>query len=107
MRPRGHVDCIFCREGLAAAGDDLAGIDADPDVELELCYRFTHGDRGPNGARGVVLVHLREAEDRHRGVADELLDRAAMLFDDRSQLAVLARHELTHQFGIWSLAQWG
>ena len=37
--------------------------------------------RRPRGAERVVLVHLRHAEDGHRRVADELLDRAAVAFD--------------------------
>ena len=42
--------------------------------------------------------HLRSSssppEDRHRRVADELLDRAAVLLQDRAQLSVVAAHHL-------------
>jgi hypothetical protein len=42
--------------------------------------------------------HLRSSssppEDRHRRVADELLDRAAVLLQDRAQLGVVAAHHL-------------
>ena len=39
--------------------------------------RLEDGERGANGALGVVLVRDRRAEERDDRVADELLDRAA------------------------------
>ena len=39
--------------------------------------------RGRHGPQRVVLVHDRDAEDGHHGVADELLDAAAVALDDR------------------------
>ena len=49
--------------------------------------RASHGDeveRGANGPLGVVLLRDRRAPDRHHGVADELLDRAAVALDHRA-----------------------
>ena len=38
-------------------------------------------ERGADGTLGVVLVRGRCAEERHDGVADELLDRAAVALE--------------------------
>ncbi len=38
--------------------------------------------RGAHGPEGVVLVQAGDAEDRHHGVADVLLDRPAVLPHD-------------------------
>ena len=57
---------------------------ADPHVELERIVdvqrhdRVADVERGANGAFGVVLVRDRHAEDGDDGVADVLLDRAAV-----------------------------
>ena len=73
------------------AGDDLARVDADPEADLravpaldalrEGAEAVAHGERSPNGALGVVLVRLRDAEDGEHGVAGELLGRAAEALD--------------------------
>jgi hypothetical protein len=62
----------------------LAGIDADPYFEsdavvaLELAvHRFEPGPHvcsGSDRSECIVLVDVRNAEDGHDGVADELLD---------------------------------
>ena len=52
---------------------------------------IAHLDRRPHRAQRVVLVDVRQPEDRHRRVADELLDRAAVALEDRAQLRVVAR----------------
>ena len=57
------------------------------------CDGVAHLDRRPNRAQRVVLVDLREPEDGHRRVADELLDRAAVALEDRAELGVVARHD--------------
>ena len=48
---------------------------------LQLLDRLQDPQRGPHSPLGVVLVRDRSAEDRHDGVADELLDRAAEALD--------------------------
>ncbi len=63
------------------AGGGFARFDAHPHLELRAEPRLrrepsdARTDREPcaDGAHGVVLVDLREAEHRHDGVADELL----------------------------------
>ena len=74
--------------GRRREGDDgLARGDGRPHGELELFLlvqlvdRVEDAEAGADGALGVVLVCDRRAEDRHHGVADELLDRAAEALD--------------------------
>ena len=45
--------------------------------------RVDEVEGGADGALGVVLGRDRGAPDGHHGVADELLDRAAVALDDR------------------------
>ena len=45
-----------------------------------------HVEGGADRAEGVVLVPLGQAEDGHHGVADELLDDAAVVLEDAAQL---------------------
>ena len=52
-----------------------------------------HLDRRTHRPQRVVLVHLRQTEDGHRRVADELLDRAAVTLEDRAQLGVVTSHD--------------
>ena len=72
-------------------GDDLAGVDADPQREthavlaLEVVVQrldgTLHGERGADRAFGVVLVRQRRAEHGHDRVADVLVDRALVASD--------------------------
>ena len=62
-------------------------------------------ERGADGALGVVLVGDRRAPDGHHGVADELLDRAAVALDDLARQVEVARQELAHVLGSRSSAK--
>ena len=62
--PQIEPEAVFALDGLAQGGDGCAGVGG-----------------GADGAQGVVLVRHRYAEDGHDGVADELLDRAAVALD--------------------------
>ena len=76
-----------------AAGHHVAGVHADPagerhpvvavELRVQRVERRAHLDRGADRAQRVVLVDLRHAEDGHDGVADVLLDGAAVVFDRR------------------------
>ena len=75
-------------------GDDLSGIDPDPDLEANgecagelLVQRAEAGEHvlgGSSGPEGVVLVCDGHPEHGHHLVPDELLDRAAVPLDDLS-----------------------
>ncbi len=82
LQPRGDVDGLAGGEGrVAVVRDDLARLDPDPRLELELVHAVQDGQRGADRALGVVLVRLRDPEGRHDGVAGELLDDAAVRGD--------------------------
>ncbi len=51
---------------------------------------------GAHGALGVVLVRSRRSPDGHHGIADELLDRAAIAFDDLARQVEVARQRVAH-----------
>ena len=58
-------DAAACLDAVAQAGDSLDQLEAGADAQL-----------------GIVFVHDRRAPDGHDGIADELLDRAAVALDD-------------------------
>ena len=94
FEPLGDVDRVAGDEHLstgAVAGDDLAGVDADADADwhaelalelvVQLGERASQLARRAHRAQRVVLMQLRNAEDRHHRVADELLDGAAVALE--------------------------
>jgi hypothetical protein len=103
----GDVDGISGHKGLALSGDDLTRVDPDPDVQAERGDRRLDLVRGSHGTQRVVLVGIRDAEHGHRGIADELLDRAAMTLENRPQLSVETHHPLAEQLWVGAIAQGG
>ena len=91
LQPRRHVDRVAGREPLLRPGHDLARHDADPPLQPELGQRVSHLDRRAHRAQRVVLVQHRHPEHGHHGVADELLDAAAVPLDDRLHPLEVAR----------------
>ena len=97
------------------ARDHLAAVDADASLEadapdlvevlIERRERVAHLGCGSNGTQRIVLVHDRYAEDRHHGVADELLHDAAVTLDHRAHRVEIAAHETTVRLGVELLAQ--
>jgi hypothetical protein len=87
LEPRRDVDGVTGNEGAALAGPpghDLAGVDADPELEGAAEERgepALHRERRVQRPLRVVLVRLGDAEDGHDRVAGELLDRAAGVVD--------------------------
>jgi hypothetical protein len=63
---------------------------------VQLDNGLAHGERGTDGALGVVLVRDGRAEDRHHRVADELLHRPAEALDLRPQAPVVGREHGAH-----------
>ena len=62
-------------------------------------------ERGPHRPLGVVLLRDRRAPDGHHGVADELLDRAAVALDHRPRAVEVAREQLAHLLRVARLRQ--
>ena len=94
LEPACEVDRVACHEALvrcAMGGQDLAGVDGDPERQRltaliassgpKLRHAGLHGQRRPDGPLGIVVVRGGVAEDGHDCVADELLDRAAVPLD--------------------------
>ena len=111
--------------GLDAGGgvDEVAGDHAlVGGAEGDGCFAGEHagagleggvegGDRvdevegGADGALGVVLGGGGSAPDGHHGVADELLDGAAVALDDRAAGVEVAGQELAGVLGVAALAR--
>ena len=95
-----HVarDHPFTCAGLRAERDQrLTGRNAGAHVQVERFVRLvqrgdrlTRCERCPHGSLGVVLVRRRGAEDRHDGVADELLHGPAVALEVPAQRLVVA-----------------
>ena len=94
LEARRDVDRVAGDEALPRRGiarDDLTRVDTRPVGELDAVHplqlaverleRGLHPGRSANGAQRVVLVEPRQPEDRHHGVADELLDHAAVTLE--------------------------
>ena len=82
-RVSGHQEVAFIA---IAVGDDLAGVHPDPDRQLVAERRvvadtITQLECCIQGATRVVVMGLRDAEDGHRGVTDELLQGPGVLLD--------------------------
>ncbi len=86
----GGVDRVACQEALSGGGIDV-GVEVDftgvhTDVDLhsiairprELADLLNQSERALHGPLGIVVVGSREAEDGDNGVADVLLDDAAI-----------------------------
>ena len=83
LEPCADVDHVAGNERAALArptGDDLAGVDTDPErkfVPEQLLQPSLHRERRVQRPLGVILLGRWCPESGHHRVADELLDRAA------------------------------
>ena len=107
LQPGGHVDRVTGREPLVRPRHHLARHHSDPPLQPESRERFPHLDRCPHRPQCVVLVHDRHTEDGHHGVADELLDRAAVMLDDRLHPLEVACEQRAHPLGVERLSERG
>ena len=89
------------------AGEDArAGAEVGrADVRPQIPHESRELERGANGAFGVVLVRDRRSPHGHDGVADELLDHAAVALDDPAALVEVAREELPDVLGVARLRE--
>ena len=94
LEPRGDVDGVAGRQALLGTDDDRAGVDADTRLEFELHQSVPHLRGRAHCSQRVVLVRSRHTEDRHHGVADELLHRPTVPLDDRLHPLEVAREQL-------------
>ena len=85
-------------------GHDAARIDTDAHVDLDAVAELLGR---ANGAQGVVLANRRHAEDRHDGIADELLEGAAVPLDRRPGDIEVRGHDDPERLGIERLAECG
>jgi len=93
-------DCSLAGEH-AGAGRELRRADFVP----ERRYSRNEVESCAYGALGIVLGCRGRPPDGHDGVADELLDRAAVELDETSARVEVAREELTHLLGVTSLRE--
>ena len=113
LEPGSDVDRVAEHDGVAGrehlapssvAGDDLARVDSDPHrdprVEPRLQLDVQRGDplldlqRRPARAQRVVLVRLGHPEHPDDGVADELLDRAAVSLERCPRRVEVRAHQV-------------
>ena len=113
LEPRGRVDDVpgshsfpELRPG-AESDERFARVDGNSHLELEGRIALVElgdcrADResGPNGALGIVLVRHRSAEERHDGIADELLNRAAVTLELVAEARVVRREQRANVLGI-------
>lgn len=66
-----------------------------------------HLVRRAHGTQGVVLVDVRDPEDGHHGIADELLHGSAVPLQHHAHLIEVAGHERAQGLGVESLTQRG
>ena len=67
---------------------------------VQLLDGVADGERGADRALGVVLVRRGGAEDRHDGITDELLHRAAEALDLGAQARVVGGEHRPHVLRI-------
>ncbi len=118
LEPRGEIHGIPGGHRRAAeriAHDDLARLDADARADVDA-VSFTSLDRDhaeavadrhgrTHGALRVVLMSLREAEDRHHRVATELLHGPAAALDLRARELEEVAHDAPDDLRIQALAE--
>ena len=117
LEPGRDVERVADEVGVAFADHDLAGVDADPqrqrlavpalDVGRELLEPLLERDARGDGAAGVVLGDLGDAERRHHPVAHELGDGARVRVDRLLEQRVVAGEHLTRDLGVGALAEAG
>ena len=114
LEPRGGVHDIAGGHSLASGrlgverDERLTGCDADPDLEVSPSMGpSADGEGSSHGPLGIVLVGDRRTEQRHGGVADELLDRPAVALELGADALVVAAEHGSHVLGIHPLGTLG
>ena len=110
LQPRCRVDDVARNHALALGAERhgrLSGGDAGPrrqagmaDAHAERADRIDEVEPGPHRPLRVVLVGHGRAPDRHHGVADELLDGAAVALDDVASHVEVAGQQLANSLRV-------
>ena len=109
----GRVDRVAGDQVLSLAdvpGDHLTGVHSGSVLQahtpagleplVDAGERLPHRPRGPDRPERVVLVEPRETEHRHDGVADVLLDGAAVAFQHRPHLVEIDVEHLAERLAV-------
>ena len=112
LEPAGGVDEVAGDHALVRRAErdgGLAGQDAGPglDARAQGLDRVDELEAGPDGPLGVVLAGDGGAPDGHDGVADELLDGAAVAADHLAGELEVAVQELAGVLGVVALGDRG
>ena len=96
---RRGVDEVAGHHALVAGAERDGGLAgehscAGPELRIEVGDGHNELQCRPDRALGVVLLRDRRTPERHHGVADELLDRAAVTLDGRACEIEVAGQEL-------------
>ena len=115
LQPARHVHHVAHGRVVAAdperADEHLAGVDADPQLDLgaevgrRAGQRPLHLQGGPHRPLGVVLVGHRRAEQRDDGVAHDLVDPPAVRPHVGHQSFEAAVDQVLHLLGVAGLGQ--
>ena len=107
LQPGSRVDHVAGRHPLARLrsrterDQRLPAVHRDANVQLLLlAHPVANRQRRPHRPFRIVLVRERRAEQRHHGIADELLDCAAVALQLLTQPRVVRRKQRAHVFGI-------
>ena len=113
LQPSRDVRCVPRHErhsARAVTGQHLAGVDSEPDRQLdpepgrEVLVQISYGGEqvccSAHRPQGVVFAHGRDAEDPDHGVPDELLNRATMLLHGSSRTIPVVREDASQNLRI-------
>ena len=104
FQARGDVHRITSDESAPLAGDDGAGVDADPGLEPQLVHDIAQLYRRARRSQRVVLGRDGNAEHRHHRVADELFHRPPVPFEHDPSRVVVPVHQRTQSLWIGAVA---
>src|SRR5207244_1874675 len=74
---------------------------------VQLADRVLHRESGPDGALRIILAGHRRTEHRHDGIADVLVDRAAVALDLAREGAKERGKNAAQILGVQSLPKRG
>ena len=76
-----------------------------PQLAVQVGEGGAHLSGRADRSKRIVVVDCRDAEDRHHGIADELLDRPAVPLEHRARLLEVARHHPLENFRVEPFAE--